>query len=69
MTATAAQIDLWRAAQTEHQRLEFKEAKRQFDFTRLCEYCIALASEGGGHLLLGIADKPPTPHSRNPRIP
>lgn len=26
---------------------------------KLYEYCVALANEGGGHLLLGVADKPP----------
>lgn len=58
---TPQQIDLWRQACSEHQRLEFKEAKHQFDFRRLQQYCVALANEGGGTLLLGIADKPPRP--------
>src|SRR5581483_398046 len=31
------------------------------DYGKLCEYCVALANEGGGHLLLGVADKPPRP--------
>lgn len=61
MTTTAEQIDLWRSERTEHQRLEFKEAKTQFDNRKLHEYCVALANEGGGLLLLGIADKPPRP--------
>lgn len=56
---TPEQIDLWRQAPSEHQRLEFKEAKLQFDNRKLYEYCVALANEGGGRLLLGIADKPP----------
>jgi predicted HTH transcriptional regulator len=55
------QIDAWRRAPSEHQRLEFKEAKRQFDFDRLTEYCVALANEGGGVLVLGVADAPPRP--------
>ncbi|MFN0313952.1 MAG: helix-turn-helix domain-containing protein [Burkholderiales bacterium] len=59
MATTPAQIDLWRAVSSEHQRLEFKEAKTQFDNRKLYEYCVPLANEGGGHLLLGIADKPP----------
>ncbi|PKO64644.1 MAG: MloB, partial [Betaproteobacteria bacterium HGW-Betaproteobacteria-17] len=58
---TPEQINLWRQARSEHQRLEFKEAKNQFDFGRLQQYCVALANEGGGYLLLGIADKPPRP--------
>jgi ATP-dependent DNA helicase RecG len=59
MATTPEQIDLWRQATSEHQHLEFKEAKSQFDNRKLYEYCVAIANEGGGHLLLGIADKPP----------
>ncbi|WP_043588756.1 ATP-binding protein [Geminisphaera colitermitum] len=59
MPTTPAQIDFWRSAPTEYQRLEFKEAKNQYDNQKLFRYCVALANEGGGHLLLGIADKPP----------
>ena len=61
MPTTPAQIDLWRSVTSEHQRLEFKEAKTQFDNRKLYEYCVALANEGGGHLLLGVSDKPPRP--------
>lgn len=56
---TPEQVDLWRQAPSEHQQLEFKEAKNQFDFGRLQQYCVALANEGGGALLLGVANKPP----------
>jgi ATP-dependent DNA helicase RecG len=59
MATTPAQIDLWLQSRTEHQRLEFKEAKNQFDNTKLKRYCVALANEGGGLLLLGVTDKPP----------
>lgn len=61
MSTTPEQINLWRSVPSEHQRLEFKEAKTQFDFRTLCKYCVALANEGGGQLLFGIADKPPRP--------
>ena len=61
MSTTSAQIDLWRAAVSEHPRLEFKEAKTQFDYRTLCKYCVSIANEGGGYMLLGIADKPPRP--------
>jgi ATP-dependent DNA helicase RecG len=61
MNTTPAQIDLWRSSPSEHQRLEFKEAKTQFDNHKLYKYCVALANEGGGRLLLGVADKPPRP--------
>ena len=61
MATTPQQIDSWRQAPSEHQVLEFKEAKNQYDFVKLCKYCVALANEGGGHFLLGIADKLPRP--------
>lgn len=61
MTTTPAQIDIWRKSPTETQILEFKEAKRDYDRRKLAEYCVAIANEGGGHLLLGIKDKPPRP--------
>lgn len=56
---TPEQIDLWRGSTSETQRLEFKEAKTQFDNQRLYRYCVALANEGGGQLIFGVADKPP----------
>lgn len=59
MVTTPEQVDLWRASPSEHQRLEFKEAKTQFDNSRLFEYCVAMANEGGGHLILGVSDQPP----------
>ncbi len=59
MATTSAQIDLWLKSPSEHQRLEFKEAKNQFDNKKLYKYCVALANEGGGVLLLGVSDQPP----------
>jgi len=53
------QIDAWLASPSEHQRLEFKEAKDQFDNKKLYRYCVAIANEGGGHLLLGVSDARP----------
>jgi ATP-dependent DNA helicase RecG len=61
VVTTPAQIDLWRQARSEHQCLEFKEAKNSFDRDKLNAYCVAIANEGGGHLVLGISDKPPRP--------
>jgi predicted HTH transcriptional regulator len=61
MSTTPEQIDRWRLSPTEHQQLEFKEAKTQFDTRKLYEYCVAIANEGGGFLLLGVADAPPRP--------
>jgi ATP-dependent DNA helicase RecG len=60
MIATSPQqIDTWLLSPSEHQRLEFKEAKTQFDNTKLYRYCVAIANEGGGHLLLGVSDAKP----------
>jgi ATP-dependent DNA helicase RecG len=61
MATTPDQINLWRQTPFEHQSLEFKEAKSSFDREKLNSYCVAIANEGGGHLVLGIADKPPRP--------
>lgn len=61
MATSAAQIDLWRQEPTEHQALEFKEAKASYSFDKLCAYSVAIANEGGGYLLLGIANNPPRP--------
>lgn len=59
MPITPEQINIWRQSPSEHQRLEFKEAKNQFDQKKLEQCCVALANEGGGHLVLGVEDKPP----------
>lgn len=49
----------WLLAPAETEHLEFKEAKQQFDTTKLLRYCVALANEGGGHVVLGVTDKLP----------
>ncbi|MCS1412248.1 MAG: hypothetical protein M2R45_05453 [Verrucomicrobia subdivision 3 bacterium] len=59
MRTTVEQVNAWRKARSEDENLEFKEAKTQFDTKRLCDYCVGIANEGGGYLLLGIADRPP----------
>src|SRR5215469_15223782 len=59
MPTTPDQIDLLRQSKSEDQRLEFKEAQQQYDFNKLCNYCVTLANEDGGKLILGIGDKPP----------
>jgi len=59
MATTPEQVDLWRQSSSERPGLEFKEAKTQFDNCKLCEYCVAMANEGGGFLILGVADKLP----------
>lgn len=61
MPSTAHRIDIWRAAKSETEVLEFKAARDNFDSGDLFAYCVAIANEHGGKLLLGIADKPPRP--------
>ncbi len=46
-------------AAPEGRRLEFKEAESSYDFDKLVEYCVALANEGGGQIILGATDKRP----------
>ncbi len=43
----------------EDEHCEFKAAKAQIDSHELTDYCVALANEGGGHLVLGVTDKMP----------
>jgi hypothetical protein len=50
-----SQVDIWRSAASETQQLEFKEAKTQYDTEKLFQYCVAIANEGGGTLLLGVS--------------
>lgn len=58
MTVTESQIDEWlRGKEDEHR--EFKEAKHNFHFEKLVEYCAALANEGGGSIVLGVTDAVP----------
>ena len=59
MTTELQQINVWLNTPTETQNLEFKQAKTQFDNKKLYRYCIALANEGGGTLILGVTDTPP----------
>lgn len=59
MSTSLEELAIWLAAVREHERLEFKEAKTQYDLNGLFRYCVALANEGGGKLVLGVTDKPP----------
>ena len=40
-------------------RVEFKAAKNNYHFEDLIRYCVALANEGGGRIVLGVTDKRP----------
>lgn len=53
-TSIAALLDA-----QEGETVQFKEAKRRFDFTEAVKICCALANCGGGMLVLGISDERP----------
>jgi ATP-dependent DNA helicase RecG len=58
MTVTLEQLEKWLVAPSETEQLEFKEAKNNFHFEKLVDYCVALANEGGGHIVFGIHPTP-----------
>ena len=59
MATTIDELNRWMTSPREHEHLEFKEAKNHYDTTKLYRYCVALANEGGGKLVLGVTDRPP----------
>lgn len=44
---------------TEGENLEFKSARNRYGLDELTEYCVALANEGGGKVILGVSDRRP----------
>lgn len=58
MTTTPEQFARWLNA-PEGPNLEFKAASQSYDFEKLARYCVALANEGGGQIILGVTDKRP----------
>lgn len=59
MSFTAKDVTGWLTVPRETEHLEFKAAREQFDTEKLLRYCVALANEGGGRLVLGVSDAPP----------
>ncbi|RLJ37841.1 ATP-binding protein [Acidovorax sp. 106] len=58
MPTSRLQLEQW-LLEPEGHRLEFKEAKQNYHFDTLVKYCVALANEGGGTMVLGVTDKRP----------
>ena len=58
MKTTHEQFLTWLNA-PEGAQLEFKSATSRFDFEKLVDYCVALANEGGGTIILGVTDRRP----------
>ena len=52
-------LERWLHGEHENEHLEFKEANQQYNTEKLFRYCVALANEGSGYLVLGVSDKPP----------
>lgn len=59
MPTNPQDIDELLSIRSEDERLEFKAAEHQYDFEKLVNYCVALANEGGGRIVLGVTDKHP----------
>lgn len=58
MPTSGEQLQHW-LTEPEGVRLEFKEAKQGYQFDKLVAYCVALANEGGGKIVLGVTDRRP----------
>lgn len=58
MPTTPEQLQVW-LSEPEGIHLEFKEARQNFHFEKLVEYCVALANEGGGAIIFGVTDRRP----------
>jgi len=58
LSTSLEQLQQW-LSEPEGTNLEFKEAKNNFHFEKLVRYCVALANEGGGKIILGVTDLRP----------
>lgn len=56
---TVEELKILLTVRSENEHIEFKEAKSNFHFEKLVDYCVALANEGGGRMVLGVTDKLP----------
>ena len=59
LTHTSREQLLQWLAEPEGNNIEFKEAKHNYHFEKLVDYCVALANEGGGKIILGVTDRRP----------
>lgn len=59
MSTSPTDIDVLLPVRSESENLEFKAAENRYDFEELVDYCVALANEGGGRMVLGVTDKSP----------
>jgi ATP-dependent DNA helicase RecG len=59
MPTTIEELERLMQAPREVEGLEFKAARTGFDGGRLMDYCVGIANDGGGKLILGITNTPP----------
>ena len=59
MTTTIPDLDRLLRLPSEDEHLEFKLATTRFDLDELFRYCVAIANEGGGRIVLGVSDALP----------
>ena len=59
MATTIEELEEWMQVPKEREGLEFKAARSSYDGDKLMDYCVGIANDGGGKLILGITDKPP----------
>src|SRR5947209_804860 len=59
MKTSVPELERLMTSPSEDEHLEFKEANNQFDTRKLFKYCVALANERGGRLILGVTDRYP----------
>jgi ATP-dependent DNA helicase RecG len=59
MTTTIEELERWMQVPKETEGLEFKAARESYSGGKLMDYCVGIANDGGGKLVLGVTDKPP----------
>lgn len=59
MATTIEELEQWMQAPREVEGLEFKAARSSYDGSKLMDYCVAIANEGGGKFILGVSNTPP----------
>ncbi|HEV7395370.1 MAG TPA: ATP-binding protein [Pyrinomonadaceae bacterium] len=59
MVTTIEQLEEWMQVPREIEGLEFKAARQSFSGDKVMDYCVGIANDGGGKLILGVTDKPP----------
>jgi ATP-dependent DNA helicase RecG len=58
-TTTIEELEQWMKIPKETEGLEFKAARTGFHGDKLMDYCVGIANDGGGKLVLGVTNTPP----------